>query len=177
MFRNPRFDMDIYLIRHADAVPLGQNGAADDAERKLTELGHAQAQALGKALQDRGVHAATVVASPLVRARQTAEGLLGAWSRPTNELMVCPALAPGGKPRKLARYLEKLNAASVVLVGHRPDIETFAAWLIGSKKARIDLEKAGAALVRSEGEPGKGCGALVWVVTPAWCGVPEPAAV
>jgi phosphohistidine phosphatase len=123
------------------------------------------------------VVAATVIASPLVRARQTAEELLGAWSRPTSEMMECPSLAPGSKPRKLARYLEKLNAAAVVLVGHRPDIEIFTAWLIGSKKARINLEKAGAVLVRCDNEPDKGCGSLMWMVTPAWCGAPEAAEV
>ena len=32
--------MRLYLIRHAEAVPLDANGMTDDSERPLTDLGH-----------------------------------------------------------------------------------------------------------------------------------------
>ena len=43
--------MRLYVIRHADAAPLGANGVKEDEDRPLTELGHAQCTALAAALQ------------------------------------------------------------------------------------------------------------------------------
>lgn len=164
--------MDLYLIRHADALPLGEGDAHDDEERPLSAAGDAQCSSLAAALQRAGVTLDRVVASPLLRARQTAEGLLKHWTveepTPAPTLDVCGALAPGGKPRKLARYLLKLNDSSVALVGHMPDLAGTAAWLIGSKKAQLELAKAGVAAIECEKLPGKGCGILRWLVTPAW---------
>jgi phosphohistidine phosphatase len=164
--------MDLYLIRHADALPLGEGGAADDEERPLSDAGQAECQKLATALRRAGVRLDRVVASPLLRARQTAEGMLKHWNAeppaPTPALDVCGALAPGGKPRKLARYLLKLTDTSVALVGHMPDLAEHAAWLIGSKKAQLELAKSGVALVECEKLPGKGTGVLRWLVTPAW---------
>ena len=67
--------MELYLIRHADAAPVGQNGVLDDALRPLTPKGQEQSKAVGHGLVRRGVRVPMVVASPLLRARQTAEGI------------------------------------------------------------------------------------------------------
>jgi phosphohistidine phosphatase SixA len=45
--------MDVYLIRHAEAKPLGEDGIASDAERPLTEAGEVQARELAAGLQRR----------------------------------------------------------------------------------------------------------------------------
>jgi phosphohistidine phosphatase SixA len=50
-----------------------------------------------------------------------------------------------------------------------PDLNDYAGWLIGSKKAQVDLAKAGIACVHFEDEPDKGAGVLTWLVTPQWC--------
>ena len=65
--------------------------------------------------------------------------------------------------------LRMQETETVTLVGHNPDISLLAAWLIGSKKAQIELAKAGAAFIRSETGPSKGAGELLWMVTSAWC--------
>ncbi len=161
--------MDLYLIRHADAQPLGEGGIQDDAERPLTALGQAQCGPLAAALQRQGVRLARVVASPLLRARQTAEGLLKNLTPPTPELHTCDHLAPGGKRRKLTRFLRGLGVRSVAVVGHMPDLNLYAGWLIGSKSAQVELAKAGIACIRFEQDPAKGAGILTWLVTPQWC--------
>ena len=161
--------MDLYLIRHADAQPLGEGGIRDDAARPLTPVGHAQCGPLAAALQRCGVRLGVVVSSPLLRARQTAEGLLRHWSEPAPALELCDALAPGGKRRKLTRFVQELGHESVALVGHMPDLAEYAAWLVGSKKARLNLAKAGAARVEFDGTPEKGAGVLTWLITPDWC--------
>jgi len=79
--------MELILIRHADALPLGQGGIMEDAARPLSELGQTQARALAAALDRSGTRLNVLLTSPAVRTRQTAEGLLASWKarppRPT----------------------------------------------------------------------------------------------
>jgi phosphohistidine phosphatase len=163
--------MDLYLIRHADAQPLGEGGIHDDAERPLTEAGHVQCQTLAQALQRRGIRLGLIVTSPLLRARQTAEGLLHHWPEPKPELRTCAELAPGGSRKKLARYLRDLASNAVAVVGHRPDLNAFAGWLIGDRRAQIDMAKSGTALITCPDSVDKGEGHFVWLATPEWYGL------
>jgi phosphohistidine phosphatase len=160
--------VDLYFIRHAEAVPRGTADVNTDEDRPLTEHGHAQARALSAALQRCKVRLDVLLTSPLLRARQTAEDLLNAWPDPKPELLQCDELAPEARASKLARALRKLRKESVGLVGHMPDLATDVAWLVGSKKAQLDLEKAGVARVVCAEEPDKGSGVLVWLVPPEW---------
>lgn len=160
--------MDLYLIRHADAVALGENGITEDPARPLSEAGDVQSRRIARALHKRGVALERLLTSPLVRARQTAEGMLKTWHGNPPELINCDDLAPGGKPRKLARFLKKLDAQHIGLVGHMPHIADWTAWLIGSKKARLDFAKAGIAYLTCTDDLQKGDGVLQWLVTPEW---------
>jgi len=160
--------MDLYLIRHADALPLGEAGILEDAERPLSESGKGQAKALAAALNKRGVHLARVLSSPALRAKQTAEQMLAAWPGTSVGLETSDNLAMGFKPRKLARALEDYKDNALALVGHQPDLAEFAAWLIGSRKARLDLAKGGVACINCSNGISKGGGTLEWLVTPAW---------
>lgn len=160
--------MDLYLIRHADALPVGEHGITEDATRPLSETGIAESRRLAAGLPRRGVRLDLVLSSPLVRARQTAEHMLALWLAPVPELKTCAELAPGLKPRKLIRLLRKIGQKSVALVGHQPDLGDLAAWLVGSKKAQIDLAKGGVACIACAEEPGKGAGVLTWLVTQEW---------
>jgi phosphohistidine phosphatase len=162
--------VDLYLIRHADATPLGEGGVFRDEDRPLTERGKEQARRIPSGFQAREIQFGIVLTSPLLRARQTAEEMLREWPQPAPELRVCTALAPGGKRRKLSRFLNEMGSDQVALVGHQPDLGEYAAWLMGSKKAQLDLAKAGVAYVVCEQGLGKGEGRLVWLVTPDWIG-------
>ena len=161
--------MNLYLIRHAEAADLEEGDTRDDAERPLTDAGKAQCAALAAALRARRVELNQVVSSPLLRARQTADALLEGWPAPVPEQLTCNALGPGGRAKKITRFLLGLSGENVALVGHMPDLAEYAGWLIGAKKAQIDLAKAGVALIRFDGLPSKGDGTLEWLVTPEWC--------
>jgi phosphohistidine phosphatase len=163
--------MDLYLIRHADARPLGEEDGQHDAERPLSPAGQRQAEVLGARLQKLEPRLQLMVTSPLLRARQTAEGALQAWGQPAPSLQTCAELAPGGKPKKLARYLREQGVEVIGLVGHMPDLGQLAAWLIGSKKAQVEMAKSGVAYIPCPEGPGKGAGSLVWLVTPGWLGL------
>ncbi len=165
--------MLLYLIRHADAVPLGEQGIDRDEDRPLSEAGEKQALAVGAGLARRGITFDRLLASPLLRAQQTARDMVKAW--PTTEsaasalqVILCDELVPGAKPKQLARVLRELGGEHVGLVGHMPHLGRFAAWLVGGKGARIDLAKAGVACIECDGPPRKGRGSLVWLVTPEW---------
>ena len=92
------------------------------------------------------------------------------WGSAAPPLRFCDELAPGGKRRRLARFINELGADQAALIGHQPDLGEFAAWLIGSKKAQIDLAKAGVACIHCEQRLDKGEGTLGWLVTPDWYG-------
>ncbi len=162
--------MELYLIRHADALALGERGITEDEERPLSEQGEQQSQALARVLQKHGIALDLLVTSPLLRARQTAEWLLRGWNGQHPETMVCEELMPGGGSRKLARFLRQQSVERIGVVGHMPHLGEWAAWLIGSKKAQLDIAKAGVACIACDDGPRKGNGVLHWLVTPDWFG-------
>ena len=161
--------MNLYLIRHAEAAELEPGDTRDDSERPLTDKGMSQCRALAAALRARQIELNHVVSSPLLRARQTAEGILRDWQGTPPEQLTCNALQPGGKVKKVVRFVLGLSGEHVALIGHQPDLGELLGWLIGAKKARLEIAKAGAALVHFDGSPAKGEGSLAWLVTPAWC--------
>ncbi len=159
--------MDIYLIRHADALPLGANVKIDE-ERPLTDAGWQQATRLGHALKKRGVALDTLLTSPLVRAQQTALQLRNLLGLTDAQVETRDELAPGGRPKKLARCLNGLPGNSIGVVGHQPDLSVYAGWMLGEKEVQINFTKGGAALIRVEGSLVKGAGVLMWLVTQEW---------
>jgi phosphohistidine phosphatase len=155
--------MKLYLIRHAEAVAA----AANDADRELTELGREQARRLADTFQRLGVRFDAVVASPLVRAQQTAAEILALLADPKPALHTLDEIGLRVRPKRIVKFLRDLGPKSVAIVGHQPGLCNFAAWLIGSKKAQLDLEKAGFARICCDSWE-KGGGVLDWLITPDW---------
>jgi phosphohistidine phosphatase len=123
----------IYLLRHGDA----EDGDGDDAARRLTPKGEAQARAAGRALAARGARIDACLASPRVRAAETARLAcepLGIAPETATELR-------GGSFDALALAAGRGN---VLLVGHEPDFSNQVARLTG---ARVKLRKGGLAIV------------------------------
>ncbi len=121
-------------------------------------------------VQKRGILLDRLYTSPFLRARQTADLLLKTWSQDGLAVEPCPGLEPGSKPRKLSRFLLKQTGERVGLVGHMPHLAEVAAWLVGSKKAQIEIAKSGVACLSCGDAPGKGMAVLNWLVTPEWYG-------
>jgi phosphohistidine phosphatase len=112
----------VYLCRHAKAAP----GSPDEL-RELTAKGQAQARALGERLAGLGEPPQTVLTSPLVRARQTAEAVASATGAP---LLVEPRLAPGAGAEDLRAAVAGLDGP-VATIGHQPDCSEIAFALTG----------------------------------------------
>jgi phosphohistidine phosphatase len=167
--------MLLYLIRHAEAEELGGT-ITRDFDRPLTEKGRSDCASLAKVFLDRRLIVDTVVASPLVRAHQTAMELLSVWA-PGTRPVTFDELAIGHlKPGKLSAFLAEVPAKgtrvpsrgekSVAAVGHMPDLATYLEWLIGAAPETIHFAKAGVACVRIKGEPARAHGLLEWMLTP-----------
>ena len=114
--------MRVYLCRHAKAAP-----GDPDETRELTAKGRDQASGLGARLASLPAPPVLVLASPLVRARQTAEAIASATSA---VLEIEPRLAPG------ATFDDLLDAIAgrpgpVATVGHQPDCSEIAVALTG----------------------------------------------
>jgi phosphohistidine phosphatase len=161
--------MNLYLIRHAEAVPLGVNGIDRDEDRPLTDRGRQQCRDVALALRQLDVRLEKLLSSPLLRARQTTDEILSHLGGRLIEQGTCDELAPGKKKRKLLREILSLGGKAMGLVGHNPELSELVAWFIGEKEAGIDLEKAGVACISFRGPPNKTAGTLVWLVNPAWC--------
>jgi len=168
----------LLLVRHADAVPLGENGATTDFDRALSEHGVEQAKALAAALTERGIVPDVVATSPLVRAVQTAEPLRELLNPDAHRYVISERLSPGElRPRKLAEELLATEGRLIAAVGHNDHISQFAAWLLGAPEGSIDLKKGAAMLIAFPDGIAKAGGTVEWLVTPKWylAGVMEPA--
>ena len=146
----------LWLLRHADAEP---HGTRPDPQRYLTERGERQARLAGLALARMGVAFERVLSSPKERALRTATLALAAWTehspetRPQCELEVHPPLEGGfDASQALAAMVQLGPDARLLAVGHEPDFSGVVEQLTG---ARIDLKKAGLAVVRLGPAPGR----------------------
>jgi phosphohistidine phosphatase len=126
----------LWLLRHAEA----EDGLPDD-ERPLTERGAMQADAAGRALAVLGVHLDECLASPKLRAVQTAE-------RACEPLGVRVTIEPAlsGEPFDVRELIA--GRGDVLLVGHDPSFSLLLHDLTGTQ-AR--MKKGGLAGI-SKGE-------------------------
>ncbi len=123
----------IYLLRHGDA----EDGNVDDAARRLTAKGERQAKAAGEALAALGANVDTCLASPKVRAAETARIACAA-------LGLEPELAEEMRGGPLDSLALSAGRGDTLLVGHEPDFSDEVARLTGAK---VKLRKGGLAIV------------------------------
>ena len=120
--------MELILWRHADA-----EDGADDMARRLTPKGEQQAAAMAKWLRPHLPLQYTLLASPAVRAQQTAAAL-GA------NIVTDKTLAPGASPAAILKAAQK-HKGTVLVVGHQPDLGRVAAQLVANAQSEWHIEK------------------------------------
>jgi phosphohistidine phosphatase len=154
-------DVEIYLLRHADAGdPTTFRG--DDAQRPLSDKGRRQASSMGRFLNRRGFHPDVIVSSPKMRARQTAELVAAALDTPValDERL--------GESLDLYGLGELVAAAAgkrkLLLVGHDPEFSELAAELIGAPG--LHLKKGALARIDTPTPLEPSGGVLRWLIPP-----------
>lgn len=128
--------MDLYILRHADAV----DRAETDAQRELTQKGHIQSERVANFLRAPDRRPDLVLTSPFVRARQTAAAIAKACKI---ELVEVPWAACGMVPTTAQREIQGYAAfKTVLLCGHQPDISRLIGAYTSINEGLIDVRKA-----------------------------------
>ena len=154
----------LYLVRHAIAAERGDK-YPDDTKRPLTRKGMRRMRDTVRGFATLNPDIDLVLTSPLVRARQTADILIGGLS-PAPALETCPALAPGHAPAEVGDALSHVGSRRIIaLVGHEPDLGLLAAWLIGAREPLV-FKKGSIARIDVPALPPARDGQLVWLATP-----------
>lgn len=161
--------MQILIIRHAKAASRGALGflGKRDAARPLTDAGRRDMRKAVRGLRKLVPEIDVLVASPLVRAIETAEIISRRYDDiPVTELA---ALAPGGSKEDMLAWLREQKAtATVALVGHEPDLGRLASWLLGGGvESFLSFKKGAACLIGMADKPRPGAGRLEWLLPPA----------
>jgi phosphohistidine phosphatase len=153
--------MLLYFLRHGDAV---ESSTLHDSERPLSDLGVRQAFQAGKFLLSTKPRIHLILTSPLLRARQTTEGVL--QSIHTASMEISEYLTPGSDPRNVFNDLKSRSLSSVLLVGHEPFLSDGIGQLIGSHgQAHVSMKKGSLACVETPVPLQRGSGNLLWLVT------------
>ncbi|MGH8455316.1 MAG: SixA phosphatase family protein [Nevskiales bacterium] len=162
--------MQIILFRHGIAMEPEEAAGSGirEHERPLTRQGITRTGEAVDGLRELVESVELIAHSPLTRARQTADILAEVY--PSARRAETRALKPGAAAETLAQFVaQRARSEStdpVVLVGHEPDLSSWAAWAVtGKAQALFSLKKAGACLIEFDGTPQAKSGRLVWLLT------------
>jgi phosphohistidine phosphatase len=159
--------VDIVLVRHAIAEERDPMRWSHDALRPLTACGRERFEPAARGLGTIVGRVETVLASPYVRAWDTARILSDQadWPAPVS----CPELAAHATVGEaLAVLVAMPNAGTAVCVGHEPNLTLLAQALLRAKDAGEVpwFKKGGALCVRFRGTVEPGRGKLHWAHAP-----------
>lgn len=158
--------MNLYLVRHAIAVPHDAPGYEDDSKRPLTDKGRAKMRDVALGLKVLGVCPQMILTSPYVRARQTAEILKNVLGL-TEDLVLTENLLPLAHPDHLWEELQQYSRLeSVALVGHEPSISALANLFLGVSGLQIVFKKGGVCHLDLDIHDKEPRAQLRWLLTP-----------
>jgi len=128
--------MDLILWRHADAIPVDENG--EDA-RKLSAKGRKQSTQMAKWLDQRLPDSARILSGKLPRDMETADALAALSGR---KRLVKPELGAGASVTHLLVAADwPQNRHPVVIVGHQPALGRLAALLLFGEEQDLTIRK------------------------------------
>ncbi|MBI2061079.1 MAG: phosphohistidine phosphatase SixA [Nitrospirae bacterium] len=160
--------MEVYLLRHASALPLSP-ALKRDEDRPLSTKGKIRMRRAATGLKKIGVRFDRMYTSPLVRARQTAQIVAEVYGWSLTRLEECKPLAPGGNASELLAILAGQNStARVLLVGHEPDMSRTASVLLSGSPSQVAMvfKKGGLCRIDIAEMPPKGRGVLKFFLAP-----------
>jgi phosphohistidine phosphatase len=134
----------LWLLRHGEAEPQ----ARTDAARELTR--HGRKEVLQSAAHLVGRPLTTILASPYVRAQQTAQ-LVRETLGFAAPIVTVPWLTPDGDLAEILRYLDAHSGEELLLVTHQPLVGDLAGLLLhGHRQEPLAMKTA--SLAELDGE-------------------------
>jgi len=156
--------MFIYIARHAWAAKRGDPRWPDDSQRPLTPEGIDRYDQVVNSLAQRGFAPARIATSPYVRCRETAE-IIAKRVSGDPPIVELEDLEPSSYLEPVIEWTNDQGGVDVCWVGHSPDVERFAAALLGDRLARIRFAKGAVAAIAFDDEVFAGGGELFWLST------------
>lgn len=157
----------LYLMRHGKSDWTDPNWT--DWERPLKKRGRKAARSMGLFLEKAGQVPDLILASPAVRAAETARLLEAAFDAKIPEGVLPELYGEPAEWESLRRGFPQ-KAESILLVGHNPFLEELAAALVGAGGGGIRLVTAAVVKISFDAadwtEAKKGAGVLEWSLTP-----------
>ena len=151
--------MLLWIIRHGKARADSPSGT--DYDRALKPRGERQAAYLGAEFASRDDAPARLLASPLVRAQQTALGIAEVTGQ---EVETHGALESGRGPAGILALAEEIaGGTSAALIGHNPELSQVVAALAGPGTVESDWLRTGQA-VGIDWDPAAAAGFVVDVL-------------
>lgn len=153
--------MELIIIRHGTAEEredFAKKGL-EDHMRPLTIKGRKRMQKVCVRLLDFVKDVDLIVSSPLTRARQTAEIVSQIYFE--TKVIEAPELVPHSPPQAFLKWLrtQGRNCRRIVVVGHEPQLSSFASYLLtGKAESFIDLKKSGVIALELESFSGAEAG-------------------
>lgn len=146
----------LYVVRHGHAV----NSAPSDAERPLSEAGIAEVRQAAKHLA--GVNPDVFLASPYLRAQQTAE-IIREAAEISTVITTESGITPDDHPAAVESLLADLSASTALMVSHNPLVSALVSWLVeGHFQGPYAMGTASVACIDFENF-GVGQGSLRWL--------------
>ena len=158
--------MNLYIIRHAEASPIGGK-IKDDRDRILSLQGEKDAAVIGGYLSRLDEEIRLLLTSPFKRAVQTGETIARNYGRSLSP-RATKNLAPGFEATDLLNEVFSLsNGANAVVVGHMPEVNYLVAHLVAhDAPTMIEMRPGTIAQVVLQGTASRPMGRLCSILFP-----------
>jgi phosphohistidine phosphatase len=137
--------MLLYLVRHGIAIDRSDPKSPAEAERPLTAKGVQKTRAAALGLNELGAKPDVFLASPYVRALQTAEIFAEALGFSPDKIRTTDDLKPAANPDDILKEILRIRAKEIACFGHAPHLDLTIAQLAGARSVFTELKKAGVA--------------------------------
>jgi phosphohistidine phosphatase len=160
--------MNLYVVRHAIAAERGTPGFEDDSRRPLTDRGREKMHAIAHGLKLLETELQSIVSSPYVRARETAEVLAQGLDLGMGAIAFSEALLPMADPAELvAEIAREHRVDNLAVVGHEPHVSSLISYLLtGDADIGVNLKKGGVCLLTLDISARGSSATLEWLLTP-----------
>ncbi len=138
--------MELVVVRHAKAEEKS-DFTGNDRLRPLVDEGREKMRDVAEALHTLIPQIDHLVASPLVRAQQTAEIIKEEYK--IEEIETTETLSPAADRNEFLKFLKtKSPTDTVCIVGHEPDLGELCSWLLsGNSNSFIPFRKSGVCIL------------------------------